>query len=116
MTVIDDLVEALGAENVLTGERRGERYRSDASATGRHLPLAVLRPTSIDQVSAALRICNQHRQPVVPQGGLTGLAGGANAREGDIALCLERLSGDRRGGRYHDRVCRNAARNCPEGR
>lgn len=93
MTIIDDLVEALGAENVLTGDRRGERYRSDASATGRHLPLAVLRPTSVHQVAAALEICDRHRQPVVPQGGLTGLAGGANAREGDIALCLERLSG-----------------------
>jgi FAD/FMN-containing dehydrogenase len=93
MTIIEDLIAALGAGKVLTGESIGERYRSDASMTGRFLPLAVLRPSSVEDVSIALRICDRHRQPVVPQGGLTGLAGGANARSGDIALSLERLSG-----------------------
>ncbi|MBP1860577.1 FAD-binding oxidoreductase [Rhizobium herbae] len=93
MTVIDDLIEALGTETVLTGEAIGERYRSDASTTGKSLPLAVLRPSNTEQVSLALAICDRHRQPVVPQGGLTGLAGGANARGGDIAISLERMSG-----------------------
>jgi len=93
MTVIGDLIEALGPDAVLTGAAIGERYRSDASTTGRALPLAVVRPTSTEQVSQALQICDRHRQPVVPQGGLTGLAGGANAMGGEIALSLERLSG-----------------------
>jgi FAD/FMN-containing dehydrogenase len=93
MTVIDDLIAALGPDVVLTGEAIGERYRSDASTTGRFLPPAVLRPSSVEQVSTALAICDRHRQPVVPQGGLTGLAGGGNARGGDIAISLERLSG-----------------------
>ncbi len=93
MTVVDDLIEALGADAVLTGDAIGERYRSDASTTGRFLPLTVLRPASTEQVATALKICDRHGQPVVPQGGLTGLAGGANARDGDIALSLERMSG-----------------------
>jgi FAD/FMN-containing dehydrogenase len=93
MTVIDDLIAALGTDVVLTGDTIGGRYRSDASATGNCLPLAVLRPASTEQVSIALAICDRHRQPVVPQGGLTGLAGGANARAGDIAISLERMSG-----------------------
>ncbi|WP_438754448.1 FAD-binding oxidoreductase [Pararhizobium sp. O133] len=93
MTVIDDLLEALGAEVVLTGAAIGERYRSDASTTGQSLPLAVLRPTHTEHVAVALKICDRHGQSVVPQGGLTGLAGGANARSGDIALSLERMSG-----------------------
>jgi FAD/FMN-containing dehydrogenase len=57
------------------------------------MPLAVVRPVSVEEVATALRICNDHGQPVVPQGGMTGLAGGANPRAGDIALSLERLSG-----------------------
>lgn len=93
MTVVDDLVEALGADIVLTGQQIGERYRSDESRTGRSLPLAVLRPSTVEQVSRALAICNERRQAVVPQGGLTGLAGGANAQGNEIALSLERLSG-----------------------
>lgn len=93
MTVIDDLIAAIGHQSVLTGADIGERYRSDGSMTGRTLPKAVLRPASVEAVSVALRICNGHGQSIVPQGGLTGLAGGANAGEEDIALSLERLSG-----------------------
>lgn len=93
MTVLDDLIEALGSDAVLTGTAIGEHYRSDASSTGRSLPLVVLRPANTEQVSTALKICDRHGQPVVPQGGLTGLAGGANASGGEIALSLENLSG-----------------------
>lgn len=93
MTVIEELITALGAQSVLVGSEIGARYRSDASMSGLVLPKAVLRPADAEGVSAALRICNAHGQSVVPQGGLTGLAGGANAREGDIALSLERLTG-----------------------
>jgi FAD/FMN-containing dehydrogenase len=93
MTVIAALVEALGADIVLTGASIPEKSRSDQSSTGKHLPLAVIRPISVEQVSVALRICNDHRQPVVPQGGLTGLAGGANAGPNEIALSLDRLTG-----------------------
>jgi FAD/FMN-containing dehydrogenase len=93
MIVVEKLIEALGAETVLTGEAIGERHRSDASLSGRVLPKAVLRPVSVEAVSTALAICNRHRQSVVPQGGLTGLAGGGNAAEGDIAISMERFSG-----------------------
>ena len=93
MTVVEELIDALGAETVLVGEAVGERYRSDASLSGRVLPIAVLRPASVEAVALALAICNRHGQGIVPQGGLTGLAGGANAGDGEIALSLERLSG-----------------------
>src|SRR5690606_7901426 len=39
------------------------------------------------------RIAAEHRVAVVPQGGLTGLCGGARADGGTIALSLERLTG-----------------------
>ncbi|WP_119270525.1 FAD-binding oxidoreductase [Taklimakanibacter deserti] len=92
-TIIDELRRALGDDAVLTGAEIGERHRGDASQTGRHLPKAVLRPASADEVAAALRICNAHRQSVVPQGGMTGLAGAANPATADFALSLERLAG-----------------------
>jgi len=93
MTVIDALVAVLGEDIVLTADRIPEKSRGDQSFSGRHLPLAVIRPMSVEQVSVALRICNDLRQPVVPQGGLTGLAGGANAGPDEIALSLDRLTG-----------------------
>jgi len=93
MSIIEDLKAALGDDAVLTGDAIAERYRSDASLTGKTLPQAVLRPASVEAVAQALRICNEHRQGVVPQGGMTGLAGGANPSGADIALSLERLTG-----------------------
>lgn len=45
-------------------------------ARGRRTPL-LLMPSCTEQVSRILRYCNEHRIAVVPQGGNTGLCGGA---------------------------------------
>ena len=85
--------QALDESALLTGDRIPGKARSDASLSGRHLPIAYVRPTTIEQISATLRICNEHRIPVVVQGGMTGLAGGANPIENSLALSLDRFSG-----------------------
>jgi FAD/FMN-containing dehydrogenase len=87
------LREALGDAQVLTGEAISQRHYSDWTGHAPTCPAALLLPRNTEQVSAALRICNAARQPVVPQGGMTGLAGGAVPRAGDIALSVERLRG-----------------------
>lgn len=92
MTLIDDLRAALSPGAVLTGADVPAASRSDASGTGRDLPRALLRPANTAEVSAALAICARHGQSVVPQGGLSGLAGGACPRAGDVALSLARLT------------------------
>jgi len=92
MDALSELNAALGPESCLTGDAL-EAHRSDASGAGRHLPLALLRPGSVADIAKALEICHRHGQPVVPQGGMTGLAGGANCRPGDIALSLGRFQG-----------------------
>ncbi|RWR09258.1 FAD-binding oxidoreductase [Sinirhodobacter populi] len=66
----------------------------DASASaGPILPLALLRPGSLPEICAVLEICFRHGIPVVPQGGLTGLSGGASPCDGAVALSLARFSG-----------------------
>ena len=87
------LSRVLDESTLLTGDRMPGKARSDASLSGRHLPIAYVRPTTIEQISATLRICNEHRIPVVVQGGMTGLAGGANPIENSLALSLDRFSG-----------------------
>ena len=44
------------------------------------------------QVAAVLRVLSDRRQPVVIQGGLTGLAGAATPQEGEVALSLTKLN------------------------
>ncbi|RUT30415.1 FAD-binding oxidoreductase [Arsenicitalea aurantiaca] len=100
MTVLPDqpvlraLLAALGDDGVLAGSRlMAARLRDASGAPSAVAPLALLRPRSVEEVSAALAICHAHDQPVVVQGGLTGLAAGANPLGGEIALSLARLEG-----------------------
>jgi FAD/FMN-containing dehydrogenase len=90
---LDQLRTALGATAVLTGAAISQRHYSDWTGHAPACPAALLLPSSTQQVADALRICNAAGQSVVPQGGMTGLAGGAVPRETDIALSLERLRG-----------------------
>ena len=54
----------------------------------------VVRPASTEEVSEIVRICNETRTPIVPQGGNTGLCGGATPYEhgGEILLSLTRMN------------------------
>ena len=89
---VKDLLQALGADVVLVGQAVEARYHTDWSGTPPVAPLVLIRPRSTADVSTALRLCHQYRVPVVPQGGLTGLAGGAVPVEGCVAISLERMN------------------------
>jgi FAD/FMN-containing dehydrogenase len=55
-----------------------------------HTPM-VLRPGSAAEVSAILKLANETKTPIVPQGGNTGLVGGQVPHHGEIVLSLNRL-------------------------
>lgn len=87
--MLTQLRELLGDDAVVVDPEvlaaRGQD-RSGTPALGR--PLALVRPGSTEQVSQVLRTAHAHGVPVVPQGALSGLAGGANALPGSILLDL----------------------------
>jgi len=83
----------LGAGAVETGAAIGARHHADWSGHDPCAPLALLRPRSTAEVACCLKLCHDFAQPIVVQGGLTGLAGGATPRPGELALSLERLRG-----------------------
>ncbi len=56
-----------------------------------HSPL-ILRPETTEQVSAILKLANDTRTAIVPQGGNTGLVGGQVALNGEIILSLNRMT------------------------
>jgi FAD/FMN-containing dehydrogenase len=91
--IVQALVDALGAGSVKTGDAIEPRYLGDWSGKAASNPLAVVLPRSTAEVATVLRLCNEARQGVVPQGGLTGLAGGAIPSSGDLCLSLERMVG-----------------------
>ena len=87
------LAAALGADRVLTGDAIPARHAADASGLPPTPPLALVLPRTTEDVSAALRLCHAAGQPIVVQGGLTGLAGGAHPRPAEVAISLERMRG-----------------------
>lgn len=91
--LLKDLHAALDASSLLTGDAIGPKYETDWSGEAGHQPLAVIRPGSTEEVSKAMAICHAHGWPVVPQGGLTGLAGAAVPGPGMVSISLERMSG-----------------------
>lgn len=91
--LIAELTEALEPDELVLGDQIDERYKTDWSKAVLRQPLAVVKPRSTTAVSAALRVCHAHGQPVTVQGGMTGLVGASQTNDGDVVISLERLSG-----------------------
>ena len=89
---VSALREALGAQVVALPDEFGDRRVEDWSGLPSAVPLALIRPHDTGEVAAALEICARYAQPVVTQGGLTGLVGGANLRGDEVALSLDRMN------------------------
>jgi FAD/FMN-containing dehydrogenase len=94
VSVVAAIRSALSSRAIVEGPAIESRFLRDwAVAMPSGCPLALVRPTSTGEVSAVLRICHDAGVPVVPQGGLTGLAGGATPSDGCVVLSLERMTG-----------------------
>ena len=90
MTLISDLIAAIGAAHVLTGDDRA-RYVSDWTSQYTANPVAVARPASTAEVSLVVQIAAQHGVAIVPVSGRTGITGGAMT-DGGLMLSVERLN------------------------
>lgn len=91
--LLEGLLAALGPSALLCGADMPARNHNDYSGLQPSPPLAVVRPADAAGVATTLSICHAHGVPVVPQGGMTGLCGGARAAPDQVALSLERLVG-----------------------
>ncbi|WP_146348478.1 FAD-binding oxidoreductase [Phaeobacter marinintestinus] len=89
---LDKLRDILGEKGLLTGQDVHAGYHTDPRGTGDVRPEAVLRPASTSQVSQIIAFCHEASQPVVVQGGLTGLVAGARPEHGEIVISLERMN------------------------
>jgi len=83
----------VGARNVLTGEAEQAPYLTEWRGYYRGRTPAVLRPGSVEEIAAILRLANETGTPIVPQGGNTGLVGGQIPDESgrEVVLSLDRL-------------------------
>lgn len=82
----------VGSANVLTTADDTAAYNTDwlAQHTGRSR--CVVRPASTAEVAAVLKHCYKRRLRVVPQGGNTGLVGGATPLHDEVVLNMSRMN------------------------
>ena len=93
--IADQLRRIVGPANVIFADPdRLEAYSHDEipEPAYAHMPEAVVRPDSADQVAAILKLANRLRFPVTPRGAGSGLSGGAVPVCGDVVLLMDRMN------------------------
>lgn len=69
-----------------------ESHLSDWGGERGGQPLVLVTPRTTEAVAAVVALCHRHQVPVVPQGGLSGLAGGAVPSGGCLLLSLSKMN------------------------
>jgi FAD/FMN-containing dehydrogenase len=88
--VIQRIQSVVGSGGIITGADVRSRYPG-YFMTGVGAD-AVCLPTTTQQVSAIMKLCNSARQAVVVQGGMSGWVRATQTEPGEIALSLERMN------------------------
>lgn len=89
--MLRELRDIVGPTHVIVDPDRLPAYDTDCTGRFPGRCSVVVRPGSAEEVAAVVRVCAEHGQPVVPQGGNTGLVGGGVARNGEVLISLLRL-------------------------
>ncbi|TNC26074.1 FAD-binding oxidoreductase [Amycolatopsis alkalitolerans] len=90
--LLTKLRKAAGDEAVLTDPDVIDSYSRDMmplAPSGR--PLAVVKPSEVEQVQAIVRACAEAKVPIVPRGAGSGLSGAANAIDGCVMLVMTKF-------------------------
>ncbi|MCP3966136.1 MAG: FAD-binding oxidoreductase [Lentisphaerae bacterium] len=58
----------------------------------RHMPEAVVRPATAQEISAIMKVANREKIPVTPRGAGSGLSGGAVPAHGGIVVSVDRMN------------------------
>lgn len=90
MDMLESIADIVGPKGLLLGDDVSSRPNYSWGA-GSCEAEAIVRPANTQELSRVMRLCDQHDQPVVPLGGLTGLVNGITCSPGDIAISLERM-------------------------
>ena len=88
------LTEIVGAGGLLTDPLDMAPFLVDERGLYRGATPAVVRPSTTDEVARVVALCASEKIPIVPQGGNTGLCGGAtpDASGGELVVSLARLN------------------------
>lgn len=90
--IIAGLASLVPTTSLITSDNERRAFETDALTSYRRLPLAVVLPTSAEEVSAVLRFCNEQNVFVVARGAGTSLAGGAIPQEDAVVIGISKMN------------------------
>ena len=100
-TALASLARIVGAENVFTDADSLDRYTGDSLSPSRAFGAAgaferladvVARPGCTAEVADVVKWANEHRLPVIPYGGGTGVMGAVVPAQGGLVLDMKRMN------------------------
>src|SRR5438046_226012 len=90
-TLIDELRDVVGEENVLSHPDELLVYECDGLPQHKHLPRAVVFPNSTEETAEVLELLQDEGVSFAPRGAGTGLSGGALAIDRGVVIELARM-------------------------
>jgi len=87
-TVVSAVREKLGPRAVIDAPDDIAPWLTDWRGRYTGKAAAIISPTTVEEVAAIVRIATEHRVPLVPQGGNTGMVGGATPPADGSALIV----------------------------
>ena len=90
--IVADMRIIVPGEGVVDQPNGMRVFESDGLTAYRQMPLVVVLPETVSQVSRILKYCNERKIRVVPRGSGTSLSGGALPLEDAVLLVMSRFS------------------------
>lgn len=92
--LLESIRSIVGPAGLIDSHSEAAQYSTDWRKRYRGAAMAIVKPASAAEVAAVVRVCNESRTGIVPQGGNTGLCGAAtpDASGSQIVLNLSRMN------------------------
>lgn len=90
--IVEALRRIIPGEGVIDTTEEMRAYECDGLTAYRQVPLAVVLPSTTEQVSHVLRLCHEEKVKVVPRGAGTSLSGGALPVTDGIVLAMGKFN------------------------
>jgi len=90
--ILAGLAGLVAPEALISTEDERRAFETDGLTAYRRIPLAVVLPSSTQEVAAVMRFCSQNGVKVVARGAGTSLAGGAIPQEDAIVLGVAKMN------------------------
>ncbi|MGE8206551.1 glycolate oxidase subunit GlcD [Heyndrickxia sp. NPDC080065] len=90
--VKDQLISIVGVENVDDSKAGRLVYSYDATPQFQSMPDIVVSPRNTNEISDIVKLCGEHKIPIVPRGSGTNLCAGTCPTEGGLVLLFKHMN------------------------